>query len=190
MAHLRPALVMMALCTLLFGLAYPMAITGIAQIAFPSQANGSLISRDGHIIGSSLIGQAFTRPEYFWPRPSAAGSGYNASASSGSNLGPTSRALVERVAGDVARLHAAGVEGAVPADLATTSASGLDPHISPAGARVQIARVASARGLPEADVARLVQRYTEAPFLGILGEPGVNVLRVNLALDEMKPVGP
>lgn len=188
MSHLRPALVLLALFTLLFGVAYPYAITAFAQAAFPYQANGSLIERNGRVVGSALIGQGFTRPEYFWSRPSAAGEGYNASASSGSNFGPTSRALVDRVRGDVTRLRSAGVEGPIPVDLATASGSGLDPHISPAAARVQIARVAAARGIAERDVEALVQRYTEGPFLGFLGEAGVNVLRLNLALDETKPV--
>jgi potassium-transporting ATPase KdpC subunit len=188
MSHLRPALVLLALFTLLFGVAYPFAVTGAAQAAFPFQANGSLIERGGHVVGSALIGQGFARPEYFWPRPSAAGEGYNASASSGSNFGPTSRALVDRVRGDIAGLRSAGVNGAVPADLATASGSGLDPHISPAAARVQIARVAASRGMAEGDVEALVQRNTEGPFLGFLGEAGVNVLRLNLALDEARPV--
>ena len=190
MSHLRPALVLTALFTLLFGVAYPLAITGMAQALFPVQANGSMIARDGHVVGSALIGQTFTRPEYFWPRPSAAGDGYNASASSGSNLGPTSRALVERVEGDVARLREAGVVGEIPADIATASGSGLDPHISPAAARAQIVRIAAARGMREADVADLVARHTEGPLLGFLGEPAVNVLRLNLALDQATPSNP
>lgn len=183
MSHLRPALALLLLFSLLFGLAYPLAITGIAQAVFPAQANGSLITRNNVVVGSSLIGQNFARPDYFWPRPSAAGHGYDASASSGSNYGPTSQALVDRVKGDVARYRATGVSGPIPADLATASGSGLDPHISPAAAQVQIARVAAARHMQPEEVAALVRVNTEAPFLGFIGDPAVNVLKLNLALD-------
>lgn len=185
MSHLRPTLVLLVLFTLLFGIAYPFAITGVAQAAFPAQANGSLIERNGQVVGSSLIGQQFTRPEYFWPRPSAAGHGYDASASSGSNYGATSRALVDRVTQDVAHLRQSGLPGDIPADLATASGSGLDPHISPAAAEAQIARVAAARGITPEQIQTIVAQHVEPPFLGFLGEPTVNVLRLNLALDEL-----
>jgi len=183
MSHIRPALTLLLLFSLLFGLAYPLAITGIAQVLFPSQANGSLITRNNVVIGSSLIGQNFARPDYFWPRPSAAGHGYDATASSGSNYGPTSQALVDRVKRDVARYRATGVAAPIPADLVTASGSGLDPHISPAATEVQIARVAAARRMSPNDVAALVRRHTDLPFLGFIGDPAVNVLDLNLALD-------
>jgi K+-transporting ATPase ATPase C chain len=182
--HLRPALVLLAALTVITGLAYPLAVTGVAQLAFPSQATGSLIERDGKIIGSALIGQAFAADRYFHGRPSAAGkNGYDASASGGSNLGPTSRALAERVKGDVARLRAEAPSGSIPADLVTTSASGLDPDISPAAAALQVARVARARSMPPERVRALVETATEGRSFGMLGEPRVNVLRLNLALD-------
>ncbi|MBV1693090.1 MAG: potassium-transporting ATPase subunit KdpC [Hyphomicrobiales bacterium] len=182
-SHIRPALVMLSLFTLLTGLIYPLAMTGLAQVLLPSAANGSLVMRSNQVVGSSLIGQAFGSDRYFWPRPSAAGEkGYDAAGSSGSNLGPLSKKLIERVEGDVAALRKAGAQ-AIPADAVTTSASGLDPHISPAYATLQIARVAGARGLPEAKVRGVVEAAIERPALGFLGEPRINVLRLNLALD-------
>jgi K+-transporting ATPase ATPase C chain len=185
--HLRPALVMLLGFTLLCGVAYPLAVTGIAQVALPANANGTLIVKDGTIIGSSLVGQAFTGERYFHPRPSAAGAGYDGAASSGSNLGPITQKLIDRVSADVAALKAGGVEGPIPVDAVTTSASGLDPDISPDNALMQVARVAAARSLPEDRVAALVQSQVEGRGLGILGEPHVNVLRLNLALDALTP---
>ncbi len=185
--HLRPALVMTVLFTLLTGIAYPLALTGIAQTMLPAQANGSLIRDGSAIVGSALIGQDFTGDRYFWPRPSVTSDmPYNAASSSGSNLGPTSEKLKERVAADVARLKASGIAGEIPADAATASGSGLDPDISPAFARDQAARIARARDLPEAEVAALVERMTEGRLFGIVGEPRVNVLEINLALDQLK----
>lgn len=186
--QLRPALVLLALMTILTGVLYPALITGIAQAAFPSQANGSLIVQDGKVAGSALIGQQFDDPSYFWGRLSAtAPVPYNAAASSGSNLGPTNPALIAAVQARIDALHKAdpGNTAPIPVDLVTASGSGLDPHISPAAADYQVARVARARSLDEAAVRQLVLKYTEGRQLGFLGEPRVNVLELNLALDAL-----
>lgn len=189
LAQLRPALAMITIFTLLTGVAYPLAMTGLLQVALPSSANGSLINRGNAIVGSKLIGQSFTSDRYFWPRPSSAGEkGYDAANSSGSNLGPISKKLIDRVEGDLATLRKAGAT-TIPADAVTTSASGLDPHISPAFATLQIARVAGARKIPEAQIRALVEAAIERPALGLLGEPRVNLLQLNLALDAMRPEG-
>jgi K+-transporting ATPase ATPase C chain len=181
---LWPAFALLIALTLITGVAYPAVVTAIAQVAFPSQANGSLIVVDGRTVGSSLIGQAFSDPKYFWSRPSAAGqSGYDASSSAGSNLGPTSQALIDRITAEVDRLRAANGGGPVPVDLVTTSASGLDPDISPAAAEYQVTRVAQVRGMTPEALRALVARHTEQPLLGFLGEPRVNVLLLNLDLD-------
>lgn len=185
MSQVRPAILMMVVMTLILGLAYPLAMTGIGQSVFPAAANGSLIVRDGTVVGSALIGQAFAQPGYFWPRPSAAGAGYDGMASSGSNLGSTSQKLKDRTAGTVTALQATGITAPLPADAATASGSGLDPDVSPAYARLQVPRVAAARSLSEDQVARLVEQSIEGPMLGFLGEERVNVLKLNLALDAL-----
>jgi K+-transporting ATPase ATPase C chain len=183
LSYIRPAVTLFIVFTALTGLAYPLALTGIANVLFPAQAAGSQISRDGKIVGSRLIGQTFVSDRYFHGRPSAAGqAGYDASASSGSNLGPLSRQLLERVRKDVTKLHAEGATD-IPADAVTTSGSGLDPHISPAYAELQIATVAKARGVSPDRVRILVAQGTQEPALGFIGEPRVNVLMLNLALD-------
>lgn len=184
--HLRPALTLVVTMTLLTGLAYPLAVNGIAQAVMPAKANGSVIERDGRVIGSALIGQNFASDRYFWPRPSATGPDpYNAAASSGSNLGTTSVKLKDRVTADVARLTETGIAQPVPADAVTTSGSGLDPHISPAFAEAQVARVAQARGLDPSAIAALVAQQIENPDFGVIGQARVNVLELNLALDAL-----
>ena len=177
---LRPAIVLTILFAALLGILYPLAMTGIGQALFPAGANGSLLIADGRVIGSRIVGQAFTTDRYFRTRPSAAGTGYDGLASSGSNLGPASRALVERVRADVARQRGEGIAGPLPADLVTASGSGLDPDLSPAAALAQAPRIAAVRGLPVAMVRRLVGRQTQDP---LIGDPHVNVLALNRALD-------
>jgi len=196
--ELRPAILMMVVSTVLFGLVYPLGMTGLSQLLFPWQANGSLITKNGQVIGSTLIGQNFTSAKYFHGRPSVTtdtdahgktiSAPYNAAASLASNLGPTNKSLIDRVKGDVKNLKAEN-SAPVPVDLVTSSASGLDPDITPAGAYFQIARVARARGLTESRLRELVDQHVEGRWLGLFGEPHVNVLRLNLALDDMKGSG-
>lgn len=189
---LRPAIVLTLLLCAVTGLVYPGVVTGLAQLLFPRQANGSLVEADGRVVGSELIGQSFTRPEYFHPRPSAAGQGYDAAASAGTNKGPTDRKLADTlIAGNVARVveEDGATRGKIPADMVTASASGLDPHISPANAELQVVRVARARGVSPDRVREVLREHTEGRQFGFLGEPRVNVLLLNLALDRVAPVG-
>jgi K+-transporting ATPase ATPase C chain len=188
-AHIGSAFRVTLVMTVLTGLVYPAVVTGIVQVVFPKQAHGSLVSVNGRVVGSELIGQNFAKPEYLHPRPSAAGAGYDASLSSGSNYGPTNQKLIDRVKASVEQYRQENPEytGPIPADAVTTSASGLDPHISPANADIQAARVAKARSVDATAVRELVSQLTERPWLGFIGEPRVNVLQVNLALDAQFP---
>lgn len=182
--HIRPAVVMIVLFTGLLGVGYPLAVTGVAQAAFPDQANGSLVrDKAGQVVGSALVGQSFAAPGYLHPRPSAAGEGYDAAASSGSNLGPLNPDLIARVKADADALRTEAGKMAIPADAVTASASGLDPHISPAYAELQTARIARARGVEEAQVRDVIRQHVEGRTFGVLGQPRVNVLLTNQALD-------
>ncbi len=185
--EIRPAIVMMVLFTLMFGLAYPLAITGVSRLVLPDQSGGSLLKNGGTVVGSALIAQGFAKPEYLHPRPSAAGKGWDPMNSGGSNMGPMDPKLIDRVATDTAALRKENPGAVIPADAVTTSASGLDPDISPANARMQAPRVAAARGLAPAAVQSVIDGQTGAPILGFIGQPHVNVLAVNRALDAKYP---
>ena len=184
---LRVAVLFTLVTTVVFGLIYPLAVTGLAQLFFPSQANGSLLVKDGRVVGSAVLGQEFSSPGYFHSRPSYAGTGYDASQSSGSNLGPTNRQLIDRVKADAEKLHAENPSEPIPVDLVTASGSGLDPDISPAAAEFQVPRVARERGMSEAEVRALIQKHTLGRQFGFLGEPRVRVLELNLELDATHP---
>lgn len=185
--NLRIAILMTLVTTVLFGLLYPLAVTGLGQLFFPTQASGGFIVKGGQVVGAHLIGQPFSLPGYFHSRPSAAGNGYDATSSGGSNLGPTNRQLLERVKTDMEKLHAENPRAEIPVDLVTASGSGLDPDISPASAEFQIPRIARARGTSEADVRAIVAKHTLGRQFGFLGEPRVNVLELNLELDAAHP---
>jgi K+-transporting ATPase ATPase C chain len=185
--NLITAVLMTLVTTVLFGLVFPMLITGLAQVLFPRQANGELLTKNGRVVGSRWIGQSFSSPGYFRSRPSSAGTGYDATNSGGSNLGPTNQSLVARVQGDADRLQAENPGAAIPMDLLTSSGSGLDPHISPEAAEFQVPRIARERGVSEDVVREAVRQHTEARQFGFLGEPRVNVLELNLTLDEIAP---
>ena len=186
--NLLVAALMTAVTTVLFGILYPLGMTAIAQVIFPDKANGQLIERDGTIVGSRIIGQGFSKPGYFHSRPSAAGMGYDAANSAGSNLGPTNKKLIDTVKANVEAARKENPDAPVPIELVTASASGFDPHVSPAGADFQVPRVARERGMPEADVRSLVAAHTQGRQLGFFGEPRVNVLELNLSLDREHPI--
>ena len=186
--NLKIAILMTLVTTVLLGIIYPLVVTGLAQVLFHDKANGQLLTRGGNVVGSRIIGQGFSGPAYLHSRPSAAGNGYDATASNGSQYGPTNQKLIDRVNADVARLHAENPSQPIPVDLVTASGSGLDPEVTPAAAEFQVPRIARERGLSEEQVRQIIARHTESRQLGFLGEPRVNVLEVNLALDDVSPL--